>query len=137
MPSVQDFMSHEVVKVNVDDSALHATKKIVQAGYGATIVMRDDEPIGIITETDLLEKVLLARKDPEKVLAAEIMSSPLISVEPDTSIRDATKLMLERNIRRLVVIKDRKLVGLITNRGITTSIVGAIGEKETARVTRM
>ncbi|MEM2718361.1 MAG: CBS domain-containing protein, partial [Candidatus Bathyarchaeia archaeon] len=77
---------------------------------------------GIITERDIIEKVVRSNRDPSKIRAEEIMSSPLISVEADKTLKDALTLMRDKKIRRLGVTRKGKLVGIITERRVLDAL---------------
>jgi CBS domain-containing protein len=94
------------------DIALIMTKRNI----GAVIVQRDFEPLGIITERDLIERVLLSKKDPCEIVAQEIMTAPLITVGPERTIDEALEIMARNHVRRLVVVKGDNMVGILTER---------------------
>jgi glycosyltransferase involved in cell wall biosynthesis len=83
---------------------------------GAVIIIEDETPVGIITERDIIERVLKQERNVETTTMREIMSSPLVTIESDKSIREAIELLRTNNIRRLVVTENRKLSGLTTER---------------------
>ena len=91
-------------------------KIMVKQNVGAVVVARDDEPLGIVTERDILERVVLANKDLDEVVAQEIMTEPLLTIDSTRSIVEAIGIMRKNNLRRLVVVKGEKLVGLVTER---------------------
>ncbi len=104
------------------DSVSSIIDKMVVNNIGAIIVMSGGNPIGIITERDIVEKVAKANRDPSKIHAEEIMSSPLISVEADKTIKDALILMRERKIRRLGVTRKGRLIGIVTERRVLDAL---------------
>lgn len=89
---------------------------MVQEDIGAVVVKDEGQPIGIITEKDILERLIKPQKDFELTLVREVMSKPLIAVEADRSIREALELMRRYGIKRLVVTRDGALAGLTTER---------------------
>lgn len=78
------------------------------------IIDKNDHPVGIITERDIVRKVIADRKDPNTTKAKEIKSQPLITVEADDYLFDAVKIMEKNNIRRIPVVKDNVIVGILT-----------------------
>ncbi|MGD1834626.1 MAG: cyclic nucleotide-binding/CBS domain-containing protein, partial [Nitrososphaeraceae archaeon] len=74
----------------------------------------NDKPIGIITEKDITRKIVAEGKDPKTTPANEIMSKPLITIQPETPIYTAAELMIEYEIRRLPIVKDNQLLGIVT-----------------------
>ena len=99
---------------------------LIRENIGAVIVIEKGKPIGIITEKDILERVLTQDKDIYKTHAKDIMSTPLISIEANQPIRDALKLMNDKKIRRLAVMEEGSLIGLITERRLLESICNLI-----------
>lgn len=89
---------------------------LVAYDVGAVIITEDEKPVGIVTERDIVERVLKLEKNLDGTRVEEIMSSPLISIESKKSIREAIDLLKERHIRRLGVIEKGKLIGLTTER---------------------
>jgi len=85
---------------------------------GSSIITMDNQPIGIVTESDILKKVVAEGRDANKIVVKDIMTSPLIAVDPYITIEDAMKIMNKHNIRRLPVIEEGKLVGIITEKDI-------------------
>ena len=98
------------------DTVWFISEKMISKDIGAVIILSKNVPAGIITERDIVEKIVLARKDPEKTLAQEIMSSPLISIELEKKVIDAINLMYDKKIRRLAVTKKGRLIGIVTER---------------------
>lgn len=109
-----------------DEYATSIADKMIEHDIGAIIVTSQGVPAGMITEKDLVEKVVKASKNPDRVRAREIMSSPIISIESDKSIEAALKLMREKKIRRLAVVdKDRPTdFGIVTIRRILNALIG-------------
>jgi CBS domain-containing protein len=89
---------------------------MVQGNIGAVIVMRDTEPLGIVTEKDLVRSVIYAEKDAREIVAQEIMTAPLITISYDRTIDEALEIMQHNHVRRLVVLKGESAVGLLTER---------------------
>jgi len=99
---------------------------MIRENIGAVIVIEKKKPIGIITEKDILERVLTQDKDIYKTHAKDVMSTPLISIEANQPIRDALKIMNDKKIRRLAVMEEGSLIGLITERRLLESICNLI-----------
>jgi len=89
---------------------------MIKDNIGAVVVVEKGRPVGIITEKDLLEKVIKPLKDMDLTLAGDTMSKPLITIESDRPMKEALELMRKHNIRRLVVTKEGALLGLVTER---------------------
>lgn len=121
--------------INVSTLAEIMSKKNVEA----VIVVEDEEPIGIITEKDLLTKVLAKKLNPEEVKAEDIMSTPVITITEQDDILTAMKKMLSHNIRRLIVVNEHKVIGLISVSDIlriTPSFIEIMQEKLTVNLTK-
>jgi len=91
-------------------------KIMINQNVGAVVVTRDYEPLGIITEKDILKRMLLANKGLNEAVAQEIMTSPLLTIDSSRGIEEALEIMQKNRVRRLVVVKGKKLVGILTER---------------------
>ena len=112
MPTVKDFMTSNVITIDVHETVLNAAKLMHQQDVGDLVVMEGNVPKGIVTERDLVRRVM-AQKKPLDTKVSEIMSDPLITIEEEASIRDAARKMVKYKIRRLPVTKKNVLVGII------------------------
>ncbi len=99
---------------------------MIKEDIGAVIVIEKDRPIGIITEKDILDRVVTPGKDVYKTLAKDVMSEPVITIEASSMLKDALELLKKKKIRRLVVVEDGSLVGLVTERRLLEKIVNSI-----------
>jgi len=121
--SVESVMRSPPVTALVSDSIATAAEKMVSNNIGAIIIISGGVPAGIVTERDMVEKVIRARKDPSKTRTQDVMSSPLISIESDKSVADALQLMRGKKIRRLAVTRKGTLIGIVTERRLLDSLV--------------
>ena len=112
MPTVKDFMTTNVITIGVHETVLYAAKLMHQQDVGDLVVMEGNVPKGIVTERDLVRRVM-ALKKPLETKVSEIMSDPLITIEDKASIRDAARKMVKYKIRRLPVTEKNLLVGII------------------------
>ena len=112
MPTVTDFMTTNVLTIGVNETVLYAAKLMHQQDVGDLVVMEGNVPKGIVTERDLVRRVM-ALKKPLDTKVSEIMSEPLITIEDQASIREAARKMVKYKIRRLPVTKNTVLVGII------------------------
>ncbi|MBS7634542.1 CBS domain-containing protein [Candidatus Bathyarchaeota archaeon] len=119
---MESVMRSPPVTALFSDSVSLIIDKMIVNNIGAIIVISGGNPIGIITERDIVEKVAKTNRDPGKIRAKEIMSSPLISVEADKTIKDALILMRERKIRRLGVTRKGRLIGIVTERRVLDAL---------------
>ena len=113
MPKVKDVMTTTVITIESNKTVAEATALMAENDVSNLIVMDNNTPIGIVTERDFVRRVL-AKDKPSKTKISEIMSTPLKLIDPDASLKEAARIMVRKRIRRLPVIKDNKLVGIIT-----------------------
>jgi len=105
------------------DTVSSVIEKMIANNIGAVVEISGGAPAGIVTERDIVEKVERDRKDPDKIRSQDIMSSPLISIEADKSVKDALRQMRDRSIRRLAVTRKGRLVGIVTERRLLDSLI--------------
>lgn len=108
-------MTPSVKTVKVTDSVMEAVRKMNKFKIGSVIVMDGERPVGIVTERDILERVVEQGLDPNLMEVKSIMSTPLITVEPEVDMEDAARLMAKKRIKKLAVIKDGRLIGIVTS----------------------
>jgi CBS domain-containing protein len=116
--SVKEAMSPKVLTVGADTTVARAAKMMAHRSVGSAVVVKGKQPIGILTERDLLMKVISTDLRPSKVSVKTVMSSPIITIPPDTDITDALRIMTKNKIRRLPVVVRGKIVGIITTSDI-------------------
>jgi len=116
---VRDVMSSPVVTMDEDETANKAAENMDMKDLGAVIVQnKAGKSIGIITERDIVKRVVSKNLKPDTVKAKEIMTTPLVMIEPEASISDAARRMTRLDIRRLGVIYKGNLVGIISSKDI-------------------
>jgi len=113
MPTVKDLMTKNVVTIDSNKTVAEAAVLMSENDIGDLVVMEDNAPVGIVTERDFVRRVL-AEKKPVSTKISEVMTTPLKVIDPDAPIKEAARRMVGRKIRRLPVIKDNKLVGILT-----------------------
>jgi CBS domain-containing protein len=106
-------MTKNVVTIDADKTVAEAAALMSENDIGDLIVMDDNTPVGIVTERDFVRRVLAEGKSTESKVS-EVMTRPLKVIDPDAPIKEAARRMVNKRIRRLPVIKDNKLVGIIT-----------------------
>lgn len=119
---VEDLASRRIVSVDEADTVYKAVTLMAEANIGGIVVTRSGAPVGILTERDLMRKITLPGLDPKKVLAKDIMSAPLVTIRAGESLSDATLLMQEKKIRRLLVEDKGKVVGIFTQRDLERAL---------------
>jgi len=125
--NIGDVMTKSVISVDATLTINETAKMMEDAKVGAVIVMEDNVPVGIVTDRDFSVKVAAhAYQITEPV--KQIMSSPLFSINSDESVRIAADLMHERKIRKLPVIDDGNVVGIITATDIVNLLSVSVEE---------
>jgi CBS domain-containing protein len=111
---VGDAMTRGVIYVKPEDNVQRVAEIMRTNDIDSVIVIEDGVGIGIITNTDIIEKVVADGKDPKRVSVPAIMTSPLITIDPESDIDDAAKKMRDSEVKRLVVTQDGNIVGIIS-----------------------
>ncbi len=111
---VEDVMVKEVIKINEDVTTKEATELMNKHEIGCLIAFEKGKVSGILTERDLLKKVVAEAKDASKLRVRDVMTSPLVVAEPKMDLGEAVKLMFQMKIKKLPVVEDKRLVGLVS-----------------------
>lgn len=135
---VKGVMSSPVITIDENETAGKAARLMDKHNVGCIVVIgKEGKPLGVITERDLVIRVLARNSQPSKLVVKEVMTSPLITVDPDEPLSEAARRMSRLNIRRLGVMYKGNLVGLISSKdilAITPELLEIIQEK--ARIER-
>jgi len=107
-------MVQEIIKIRADATVKEAVEMMNKHEIGCLIAIKNGKPIGIMTERDVLKRVIPESKNPEKTQVSEIMSSPLIAGGPEMYVEDAARLMFKNSVKKLPIMEKGKLVGLLT-----------------------
>jgi CBS domain-containing protein len=126
MPTVKDIMTKEVVTIDAEKSVIEAAQLMSERGLGCLIVVDKMLPVGIITERDIVRRIVAKRNSTDTNIS-EVMTKTLITVNPETSLKEAARVMSTNQIRRLPVLKDDKLVGIV----VSSDFVRNVGKKTT------
>ncbi len=119
MVFVRDVMTRSVIVIDPDRTILDAAKRMAAKKIGGLVVVEHGRPIGLVTDRDILWEVTSKSKDPGQVLVREIMTSPVATVSPLTTLRAAARVMLEQNTRWVVVTRLDNVEGIITASDLT------------------
>ena len=114
MGQIRDIMEKNVITIEHDKSSLDAANLINEKDISFLVVVKDGNPIGVVSERDFVRKIVAENKQAADIPLSKIMSYKFRWVEPTTEIEDAVQKMLNHNIRRLLVLENEKLVGIIT-----------------------
>jgi CBS domain-containing protein len=107
-------MSKEVITIDENASVKKAVDIMNRADISCVIATRKGKAVGIITERDILKRIVAEGKNAEKTKVKQVMSTPLITISPDTDVEEAAHLMFEKKIKKLAVIDQNRLEGLIS-----------------------
>jgi len=110
-------MEKDVQSINEDATVIDAAKQMAKdvgrfGGY--LIVLKQGSPLGILTERDLVNKILARGADPSKTKVSEVMSTPLVTIDPDEDLLKAAEMMRQKNVRKLPVVRNGIIYGIIT-----------------------
>ena len=129
---VKDIMSSPVITVYEDNNIESVAKLMKENNVGSIIITNEKRnPVGVITDRNIVERLVAQNLVARKVKAKEIMTTPLITIVPEADITEAARRMSKHDIRRLVVIKEGKLIGIISSKDIviiTPSLIEVITE---------
>ena len=124
---VRDLMRYPIATVTPEATVLEAIKRMVAEKKGSVLVAREGllkECLGIVTTSQIFHKVFSQGRDPTAIAVREIMTErPLVIIDLDAPTSEAARLMREHNIRRLPVMKDGALVGIITSKDLLECVV--------------
>ena len=123
---VRDIMTHPIISEDEEVLVTRIAKDMAERGIGSVVITSANKPAGIITERDIVSRVLLRNKRASEVKAKEIMSSPLITIEPQTSVAEACELVSEKGIKRLPVVENDALIGVVSIGNILTKKPGCV-----------
>jgi len=115
---VEEIMSRDVAGIQSDASIVEAAEIMTSRKISCIVVLEGDELVGIVTERDLLGRVVAPQKSPDQITMAEVMSTPVTSVSADYSVFSSSRIMENMGIRRLVVTEDKRPCGIISQTDI-------------------
>lgn len=119
--SVKEIMTKPIVKIDYGKTVQQAAKEMVKHRVGSIVIIKKNNPIGIITETDITKRIVAPAKDPKKLKVEDVMSSPLVFASPDDDVSEVIEKMEKHKIRRLPILQKRKIVGIVTHTDIARS----------------
>jgi CBS domain-containing protein len=111
---VRDIMTTDPVTLGSDATAAEAARRMRDDGIGDVVVADADNVLGIVTDRDLVVRVLADGRDPEQTPLAEVASAELVSIAPDAPAWEAARLMRENAVRRLLVMDSDQLAGMVS-----------------------
>jgi len=122
---VRDVMTRQVIVIDPDRTIADAAKRIAAKRIGGLVVVEHGRPIGLLTDRDILWSVTAKGQNPSKVLVRDIMTSPVATVSPLTTLRAAARVMLEKKTRWIVVTRLENVEGIVTASDLTQGFLEA------------
>jgi len=132
---VVDAMRKDIVTVDEGESVADASRNMREKNEGCAIILRRGTPIGIVTERDVTWKVAGEGLESTRVKVSDIMSTPLITIDPDADLIEAAKMMEQHKIRRVAVVRKGILYGVLTAIDIARNLEGYV-ENEIRKILR-
>ena len=121
---IRSIMSKSVLTIGEDDSILNAAKFMSNKLFSCIVVTRNQRPMGIITERDLIQRIIVKGKDAKKTKVQDVMTKPVVTVPPESDLVPTGELMKKKRVRRFPVTDDNgKLIGLVTETDIMEGII--------------
>lgn len=111
---VGDAMTRGVICVDIADTVHEAAEVMKKNDISSVIVLKKGDGVGMLTERDIITKIVAENKSPMEVAAGDVMTTPLITIKPEAEIDDAARIMRDRDVRRLVVADREKIIGVIS-----------------------
>lgn len=130
MSRIKDCMIPRVNTINCDATVMDAIQRLAEDEYceGCVIVLKECKPYGIVTESDIINKVVAQNIDCATVTVSDIMSTPLRTIDPDDDLIMASQLMAKYNVRKLVVAREGILYGIITSQCVSNHFQGYVDQ---------
>jgi CBS domain-containing protein len=116
-------MDPNVVTIDSQQTVSQAIEKMIQTGVWSLLVERQGLPVGVITDRDILRRCAAMGHYPDRVRVEEIMSSPIITITSDARAGEALKTMIEKNVRRLYIVDAGKIIGRVTQTGLSRNLL--------------
>lgn len=116
---VKEAMKTNLAIIDPELTVLDAAKLMKKRKIGNVLVVQDKLPVGILTESDIIKKVVSEAKNPKNVKIKDVMTTPVIIIDPFANLEEAMKTMGKCNIRRLPVVENDELIGIITQKDIS------------------
>jgi len=123
---VRDVMTKDVKTVEPDSSIKEVVAAMNRFNIGSIVVVQGDRPVGVISERDILRRVVEPCLSPETLTAGQVMTSPVHTVSESTSLDEVAKLMVEKKVRKIPVMDKEKLVGIVTFTDIVTKMLSML-----------
>ncbi|WP_233843727.1 CBS domain-containing protein [Dyella sp. 2HG41-7] len=124
-----DRKGNDIFAVAPEAPVLDAIKHMAERGVGALLVMRGEQLVGIVSERDYARKVILQGRSSAQTPVSDIMSSPVLSVTPDTDVFDCMRLCTDSRVRHLPVLHGTRVMGVISIGDLVKEVISAQAEQ--------
>jgi signal-transduction protein with cAMP-binding, CBS, and nucleotidyltransferase domain len=114
LSEILDEKGHDVLRIDAATSVFEAVQQMVEANVGSLLVTDGRDIVGIVTERDYLRRVTLEGRTDKETAVSEIMTSPLVVANPETTIDECMALMTDRRIRHVPVVEDGDVIGIVS-----------------------
>jgi CBS domain-containing protein len=118
MPRVRDFMTSDVVTIEPSASVVDAAKLMIQREKGPLPVVEGDRPVAMVTDRDIIARVVAEGRDPGSLRVSDIATTELRTLGPDQDVTEARQMMAQYQLDRLLVVDGERLVGIISEADI-------------------
>ena len=118
MPQVRERMTKKVVTIQPGTTVVDAAKTMIKEEKGPLPIVKGDRPIAIVTDRDLVARVVAEGKDPSSITVDDVASKDLVTIEPDRDVDEARQLMSQSQLDRILVTQGGRLVGIISEADI-------------------
>jgi len=126
MVLVKDVMSKDVKVVQPNSKVREVVADMNKFNIGSIVVVQGDKPVGVISERDILRRVVEPCLSPEALTARQVMTSPVVTISETASMDEAARLMAKKKVRKIPVMNEQKLVGIVTFTDIVNKVLTTI-----------
>jgi len=129
---IREVMNSPVITGTEKETVVEIAKRMIDCKVGSVVIMKNHAAVGVVTDGDIVSKLVSKNKKPSEVLAKDVMSSPLVTIGDDEEVNDAARLMRKKGVKRLGVTDHGKLMGMVSMSDIVAvnpEIYAVIAEK--------
>jgi CBS domain-containing protein len=118
MPKVRDLMTSNVVTIEPSASVVDAAKRMIQQEKGPLPVVEGDRPVAMVTDRDIIARVVAEGRDPSSLTVNDIATTDLVTIGPDQDVQEARQVLAQRELDRVLVVEGDRLVGILSEADI-------------------
>ncbi len=119
---VKEIMAKQITSLPIDRTVREAAELMTRADVGSILVFAEGTPVGIVTERDIVRKIVAEEIDSSKVLVGDVMSTPLVTVSSEATIEEASERLMTFKIKYLPVIEKEEVVGMVASKDIALAL---------------